>query len=125
MRNHLIQPPPSNCTLLFMDAFADRYLPIEGRTFLSRSGTWRCELGGPVDVSGVDRRIFYLEFNLTTPDLRWNHPTARQRRLELRTSLDGDSRYAGLLLLVIKGFLDSEKTEDIQEVYEVKRVLQS
>jgi hypothetical protein len=49
-----------------MDAFAERYFPVEGQTFLSRSGTWVCELDGPVDVSGVDRRIFYLRFKLTT-----------------------------------------------------------
>ena len=112
-------------TLSFMDAFAKRYLPVEGQTFLSRSGTWACELNGPVDVSGVDRRLFNLHFNQITPDQRWSGPTTRQ--LELRTSLCSftfDPRYADWLRLVINGFLDSDKVEHIQEAYEVERAPQ-
>src|SRR5258708_1514727 len=105
-----------------MDAFAERYLPVEDQTFLSRSGTWVCELNGPVDVSGVDRRIFYLHFRQIKPDRRWNGPT--DRKLELRTSLVSftfDQSYAGWLRLVIDGFLDSDKVERVQEAYEVER----
>lgn len=111
-----------------MDAFAERYLPVEGRTFVSRSGTWVCELDGPVDVSGVDRRIFFLRFKLTTPDLRWEGTPANERKLELRTSLASfhfDPTYAGWLRLVIDGFLDDpSKVNYIQEAYEVERAPQ-
>jgi hypothetical protein len=95
-----------------MDAFAERYLPVEGSTFLSRSGTWLCELKGPVDVSGVDRRILYLHFSLVDADPRWNGPTSRERKLELRTSW---------MYLVIHGFLDSDELEGMREAYEVER----
>jgi hypothetical protein len=70
-------------TLSFMDAFAERFLPVEGLRFLSRSGTWLCELNAPVDVSGVDRRIF----KLIEADPRGKGPAAQTRKLELRTSL--------------------------------------
>jgi hypothetical protein len=107
-----------------MDAFAERYLPVESQDFLSRSGTWLCELNGPVGVSGVDR-IFYLEFNQLKPDRRWNGPITR--KLELRTSLVSftfDPSYAGWLRLVIDGFLDSDRVEHMQEAYEVERAAQ-
>ena len=106
-----------------MDAFAERYLPVENQTFISRSGTWVCELDGRVDVSGVDRRVFYLAFSQIAPDRRWTGPTTR--KLELRASLASftfDPAYAGWLHLVIEGFLDSDKVEHMQEAYEVERV---
>ncbi|MGB9456913.1 MAG: hypothetical protein WCB12_12770 [Bryobacteraceae bacterium] len=87
-----------------MDTFAERYLPVEGQTFLSRSGTWLCELNGPVDVTGVDRRIFSLTFKRIKADPRWKGPLAEIRKLELRTSLASftfDPSYAGWLRLVI------------------------
>jgi hypothetical protein len=112
-----------------MDAFAERYLPVEGKTFISRSGTWVCELDGPVDVSGVDRRIFCLRFKLANADPRWKGPIAKERNLELRTSLASFCQvgpaphpgYAGWLLLVIHGFLDSDTIDQIQEAYEMER----
>jgi hypothetical protein len=111
-------------TLSVMDAFAERYFPVEGRTFLSRSGTWICELNGPVDVSGVDRRVFFLRFKLTTLDPRWKGPATNERKLELRASLASfhfAAGYADWLRLVIDGFLDSDKIEHMQEAYEVER----
>jgi hypothetical protein len=113
----------------FIDAFAEQYLPVDGQTFLSRSGTWVCKLDGPVDVSGVDRRIFYLRFNLTTPDPRWKGQSVNERKLELRTSLASfhgigsapTPNYADWLRLVIDGFLDSDKIDHVQEAYEVER----
>jgi hypothetical protein len=110
-----------------MDAFAARHLPIDGQIFVARSGTWKCEINGPVDVSGVDRRIFYLDFKLVEPDTRWSGPTAHKRKLELRTSLASftfDPTYAGWLLLVIDGFLGSEEIDHMQEAYEVERAPQ-
>jgi|SRR5580658_9802024 hypothetical protein len=110
------------CILSFMIPFAERYLPVEGETFLSRNGAWLCELNGPVDVSGVDRKVFHLQFKQVEPDPRWNGPT--DRRLELRTSLASfahDPGYATWLRLVIDGFLDSDKVEHMQEAYEVER----
>jgi hypothetical protein len=112
-----------------MDAFAERYFPVDGQTFLSRSGTWLCELGGPVDVSGVDQRIFHLRFHLTKPDPRWIGPAADERKLELHTSLASfhgigpapSPGYADWLRLVIDGFLDSTKIDHMQEAYEVER----
>ncbi len=107
-----------------MDAFAERYLPVDRQTFLSRSGTWLCELNGPVDVSGVDRRIFYLQFNLIELDSRWKGSSASKRKLELRTSLASftfDPGYAGWLRLVIDGFLDSDNIDHMQEAFEVER----
>ena len=112
-----------------MDAFAERYFPVDGQTFLSRSGTWVCKLDGTVDVSGVDRRIFHLRFILTESDPRWRGPAVNERRLELRTSLGSfhgigsvlTGGYAGWLRLVIDGFLDSTKIDHMQEAYEVER----
>jgi hypothetical protein len=110
------------------DEFAERFFPVHGREFLARSGIWRCELNGPVNVSGVDRRVFYLRFVLVKPDPRWKGAPAKERKLELRTSLatfhNLDGRgvgYAGWLALVIEGFLDSDKTEDVIEAYEIER----
>lgn len=105
-----------------MDSFAQRYWPIDGETFVSRSGTWACELNGPVDVSGVDRRTFYLQFKQMETDQRWTGPTARS--LELRTSLASfvhDPSYVSWLRLVVEGFLDSDKVNHVQEAYEVER----
>ena len=107
-----------------MDAFAERYFPVNGKPFLSRGGTWVCELDGPVDVSGVDRRVFFLRFKLTTPDPRWKGPPATERKLELRTSLASfhfTPDYADWLRLVIDGFLDSDRIDQMQEAYEVER----
>ena len=110
------------------DAFAERFFPVDGREFLARSGTWRCELDAPVDVSGVDRRTFYLRFILVKPDARWKGTKATERKLQLRTSLatfhnlDGkQAGYAGWLELVVEGFLDSDKTENVIEAYEIER----
>jgi hypothetical protein len=81
-----------------------------------------------VEVSGVDRRIFFLRFKLTTTDPRWKAPEANERKLELRASLASfhfDPSYAGWLQLVIDGFLDDlDKVNDIQEVHEVERAPQ-
>src|SRR5208283_4933164 len=107
-----------------MDSFAERYLAVEGRTFLTRSGRWVCELDRPVDASGVDRRVFHFYFNQIHANPRWTRPTIVTRKLELRTSLQGflsDPVYAGWLRLVIDGFLDSGKAEHMQEAYEVER----
>jgi hypothetical protein len=111
-----------------MDQFAERFLPIDGREFFSRSGKWRCELNGPANTNGVDQRIFYLRFVLVTADPRWKGTAATERKLELRTSLatfhnpDGKGTgYSGWLTLVIDGFLDGDKTEDIIEAYEIER----
>lgn len=110
------------------DLFAERFLPVDGREFLVRSGTWCCELNGPVDVSGVDRRVFHFRFSLLKGDARWKGPTTTERKLELRTSLatfhnlDGKGAgYAAWLSLVIEGFLDSNNTEDVIEAYEIER----
>jgi hypothetical protein len=86
-----------------------------------------CELDRPVNVSGADRRIFYLRFKQIEHDPRWTGPAATERKLELRTSLASfhfDSSYSGWLLLVIDGFLDSDKVEHMQEAYEVERAPQ-
>ena len=108
-----------------MDAFAERYFPVESQTLPpSRSGTWVCELERPVDVSGSDRRVFYLRFKLTKSDPRWKGPAANERKLELRTSLARfhwtgsvpDPAYTYWLRRVIDGFLDSKKIEDIKEI---------
>lgn len=75
-------------------------------------------------VSGVDRRILYLRFHLTTPDPRWKGPAVTRRKLELRTSLASftlDPTYASWLRPVIDGFLDSDKIDHMQETYEVER----
>jgi hypothetical protein len=110
------------------DRFAERFFPVAGREFLARSGTWRCELDAPVDVSGVDRRVFCLRFVLVEPDPRWKGTPATERKLQLRTSLatfhnlDGtQAGYAGWLDLVVKGFLDSDRTENVIEAYEIER----
>ncbi len=108
-----------------MDSFAERYWPVAGQQFISRTGTWLCALGGPVDVSGVDRRIFYLQFNQIEPDRRWNGPTSRT--LELRTSLISfvhDPTYGPWLRLVVDGFLDSDKVDEVKEAFEVERAQQ-
>jgi hypothetical protein len=106
----------------FVDSFAERHWPVAGRQFLSRTGIWICDLTGPVDVSGVDRRTFYLRFNQIEPDRRWTGPTVRT--LELRTSLNSfthDPHYGPWLLLVVDGFLDTDEIDRIQEVYEIER----
>jgi hypothetical protein len=108
-----------------MDAFAERYLPIEGRTFLSRSGTWICRLTRPVDEFPIDRRTFYLRFEQIEPDDRWTGPNVRT--LELRTSHAGfahDRDYSSWLHPVVDGFLDSNNVNHMQEAYEVERVPQ-
>lgn len=107
-----------------MDAFAERYLPVEGETFDSRSGTWLCGLGAPVDLFDPDRRFFHLHFKLTTPDPCWSGPAARERKLELRTSLGSfhfAPGYADWLRLVIRGFLDSNRLDHVQEAYNIER----
>lgn len=107
-----------------IDTFSERYFPVEGRTFLSRSGTWLCELDGPVDVSGADLRVFLLRFKLTTPDPRWNGSAATERKLELRASdisFHYEAGYAGWLRRVIDGFLDSNDIHGIREAHEVER----
>jgi hypothetical protein len=110
------------------DEFGERFFPVYGREFLARGGTWFCELNGPVDVSGVDRRVFSLRFVLVKPDPRRKRRPAKERKLELRTrlttfhNLDGKGvGYAGWLALVIEGFLDFNKTEDVIEAYEIER----
>ena len=64
------------------DDFSERFFPVDGRKFVVRSGTWRCELDGPVDVSGVDRRVFPLRFFLVKQDARWKGAPTNERRLE-------------------------------------------
>ena len=130
-----------------MDAFAERYFPVGGQEFVSRDGTWRSELDGPVEVSGPDRRIFHLRFNLTTPDARWKGPAASVRKLELRTSLasfhglrepvadmasvnrieaadhfpSDYPDYSNWLRFVIDSFLEADKADDMIEAYETQR----
>jgi hypothetical protein len=108
-----------------MDSFVERYWPVDGQKFLSRSGTWLCDVTAPVDVSGVDRRTFHLRFNQIKPDRRWTGPTVRT--LELRTSLHSftfDPSYGSWLRVVVNGFLDSDKVDYAQEAYEVERTPQ-
>jgi hypothetical protein len=105
-----------------MDSFAEQHWPVNGRQFQSRTGIWICDLTGPVDVSGVDRRTFHLRFEQIEPDQRWTGPTVRT--LELRTSLASfthDPDYGPWLLLVVDSFLDEDKVNGIQEAYEVER----
>ena len=112
-----------------MDDFERKFFPVDGEEFVTRSGRWRCELNGPVDVSGPDRRVFFLRFTLLQPDARWEGgASSAERTLELRTSLvsfhnlDGkQAGYANWLRLVVEGFLDSDKTSDVKEVYEIER----
>jgi len=80
------------------------------------------DLTGPVDVSDVDRRVFYLRFEQIEPDQRWTGPTVRT--LELRTSLISftyDPDYDPWLLHVVDGFLDSEEVSGLREAYAVER----
>jgi hypothetical protein len=110
-----------------MDAFAKRHFPIDGQSFLGRSGTWTCEINGSVDVSQPDRKIFYLHFDLTQSDPRWSGPIVPRRKLELRTSLVSftfDPSYPDWLRLVIEGFLDSDEIDAMREAYEVQRAPQ-
>ena len=108
-----------------MGFFAERYWSVAGQQFLSRTGIWICDLTSPVEVSGVDRRTFYLQFNQIESDRRWTGPTVRT--LELRTSLISftfDPSYGPWLRLVVDGFLDSDKVNHVQEAYEVERASQ-
>ena len=108
-----------------MDSFAERYWPVAGQQFLSRTGTWICDLTRPVDVFGVDRRTFYLQFNQIEPDRRWTGPAVRT--LELRTSLISftfDPSYGAWLRLVVDGFLDSDEVNLVQEAYKIERAPQ-
>jgi len=75
-----------------------------------------------VDVSGIDRRTFFLQFRQIAPDRRWSGPT--ERNLELRTSLGSFHHvpgYAGWVRLVIAGFLDSQEAEATCEAYDIER----
>jgi hypothetical protein len=109
--------------------FERRFFPVDGREFITRSGTWRCELNGPVDVSGPDRRTFFLRFTLLQADARWKGGvSASERTLELRTSLASfhniggkETGYANWLLLVVEGSLDSDKTDDVRVADEIER----
>jgi len=106
------------------DTFAERYFPVAGREFVERSGTWLCELDAPVDLLPVDQRVFRLRFRLTKSDPRWKGPAVTEQRLELRTSLISfhfEDGYAGWLLLVISGFLDSGEIVGIREAYKIER----
>jgi hypothetical protein len=106
------------------DEFSKRFFRVDGREFHVHSGTWRCELKEPVDESGIDRRTFYLRFFLVEPNARWKGATAKERNLELRTSkavFHLKNGYADWLALVIVGFLESDKAEDMIEAYEIER----
>jgi hypothetical protein len=107
------------------DAFAERYFPVDGRQFPERSGTWLCEIDAPVDLSPSDVRVFHLRFTLTEPEPRWKGTAATGRRLELRTSnisFHFETGYAGWLLLVIDGFLDSDEIVGVREAFKIERV---
>ena len=111
-------------TITVTDAFAERYFPVTGQEFVERSGEWLCELDAPVDLSPVDQRIFRLRFTLKKSDPRWKGPAASEQRLELRTSnisFHFEAGYAGWLLLVISGFLDSGEIVGIREAYKIER----
>lgn len=111
-----------------IDKFERRWLPVDGREFIERSGKWRCELDGPVDLAHPDLRIFFLRFVLAEKDERWTAAIPSERKLQLKTSLisfhniDGkQTGYAGWLGLVIDGFLDGPKTDDVIEALEIER----
>lgn len=111
-----------------MDAFERRWFPVDGREFTERSGKWRCELDGPVDVAGADLRVFHLRFVLLDKDPRWTGATPSERKLQLKTSLasfhnvDGkNAGYGRWLSLVIDGFLDGGKPDDVLEALEIER----
>jgi hypothetical protein len=109
-----------------MDSFAERRLPIDGKQFLSRTGTWICHLTSPVDLAPVDRRTFHLHFDQIVTDRRWTGPAIRT--LELRTSAGSFATapsYAPWLLLVVDGFLDSDEVDGLREAFEVERSSQS
>lgn len=111
-------------TMKVTDAFAERYFPVDGREFPERSGTWLCEIDAPVDLSQGDVRVFHLRFTLTTPDPRWKATATPERRLELRTSdisFHFETGYAGWLLLVIDGFLDSDEIAGVREALKIER----
>jgi hypothetical protein len=117
-----LSPQPNRLGGFFVDSFAEQYWPVTGHEFQSRTGIWICDLTGPVDVSGVDRRVFYLRLDQIEPDRRWTGPTART--LELRTSLGSfthDPEYGPWLLLVVNGFLDGDEVNGVREAYEVER----
>jgi hypothetical protein len=106
------------------DAFAERHFPVDRREFVERSGTWLCNLDGPVDLSPVDLRVFHLRFILKEPAPRWKGTAATERRLELRTSeisFHFEAGYAGWLLLVIDGFLDADETAGVREAFNIER----
>jgi hypothetical protein len=111
-----------------MDNFERRWLPVDGREFTERSGKWRCELDGPVNLAAPDLRTFFLRFVLVEKDPRWKGPIAAERTLQLKTSLmsfhniDGkQAGYASWLELVIDGFLDAGKTDDVIEAFVIER----
>jgi hypothetical protein len=118
----VVIPQPNRLGGFPMVSFADQHGLVTGREFQSRTGIWICDLTGPVDVSDVDRRIFYLRFEQIEPDQRWAGPTVRT--LELRTSLISfthDPDYDPWLLHVVDGFLDSEEVSGLREAYAVER----
>jgi hypothetical protein len=129
-----------------MNTFAERYFPVDGKEFVARNGTWRCELDGPVDVSGVDSKIFHLRFKLKTPD--W--AAISTRTLELRTSLasfhsletpiadisganrmaaadhypaDSNPSYLNWLGFVISSFLETSAPSETIEAYRAQQGL--
>ena len=86
------------------------------KTFLSRSGTWVCELDESVDVFAIDRHTSYLKFKQIEPERRWAGPEVRT--LELRTShatFAHDPSCGPWLRLVIDGFQDSDRVNHVQE----------
>lgn len=111
-------------TMKGMDAFTERYFPIDGHEFVERCGTYLCSLDVPVDLAPVVLRILRLRFILKRPDPGWTGTTATERRLELRTSLSSfhfEAGYAGWLLLVIKGFLDTAEIAGVREAFRIER----
>jgi hypothetical protein len=111
-------------TTRITDAFAERYFPVDGREFPQRRGTWLCELAAPAAPLHSDVRVFHLCFTLKEPDPRWKGIVATERRLELRTSnisFHFEARYAGWLLYVIDGFLDSDELVGVREAFQIER----
>lgn len=111
-----------------VDDFERQWFPVDGREFAERTGKWRCELDAPVDRAAPDLRTFFLRFVLLEKDPRWTGPISPDRTLQLKTSLASfhniggkQTGYAGWLSLVIDGFLDGGKTDDVIEALEIER----
>lgn len=105
-----------------MDSFAERYWPVDGKQFLSRTGTWICHLAKPVDFLPPDRRVFHLKFDQLHADWRWTGPTVRTLKLCTSDfSFAHDPSYGPWLHLVVEGFLGTDEVDGVREAFQVER----